>query len=297
MGRVDRAAHSRACRGTAEHGAGPFVQRRRFLVAAAWTETSGPRGGPGPGPVHGQGGLDRSLWRARSTPHSVPTGNASPWRPGGTDGARRRVRRGRPARRAFGLSGPNCCIPPVLPWGVLESGWPIRRREQREQHASLGGGDGKAPLHPARSHRVRASASPGARTRPAWSREVRTAPRRCGRSARRAVRELWSLSAQETRSGIVEWPSRPTGPEVMAGDAGISAVQDLGPGPNGGAEWANLPAPGDPAAEFMPDGRRMVARSPNDVQSLTIWDLETGRDLRTFGPARDDVLLSSTRST
>ena len=100
------------------------------------------------------------------------------------------------------------------------------------------------------------------------------------------ARELWSLSAQETRSGIVGVAISPNGTGVMVGDAGISAVKiwDLGPG--GGAEWANLPAAGYPAAVFMPDGRRVVARD-TDEEALTIWDLRTGRDLRTLGPATD----------
>jgi WD40 repeat protein/DNA-binding SARP family transcriptional activator/class 3 adenylate cyclase len=101
------------------------------------------------------------------------------------------------------------------------------------------------------------------------------------------AREVWSLSALETRSGIVGVAFSPDGTRVMAGDAGISAVKIWDLGPNGGAEWANLPASGDPAAEFMPDGQHMVARSPNDVQALTIWDLRTGRELRTLGPSRD----------
>lgn len=85
----------------------------------------------------------------------------------------------------------------------------------------------------------------------------------------------------------------PDGTRVMAGAAGISAVKVWDLGPNGGAEWANLPASGYPAAEFMPDGRRVVARSPNDVSALTIWDLETRRNLRTLGPSRDYFFIDT----
>ncbi len=101
------------------------------------------------------------------------------------------------------------------------------------------------------------------------------------------VRELWSLSAQETKSGIVGVAFSPSGTRVMAGDAGISAVKIWDLGPDGDAEWANLPAADYPAAVFMPDGQRVVAVNPNDDRVLTIWDLRTGRDLRMLGPATD----------
>src|SRR5215217_5306502 len=71
----------------------------------------------------------------------------------------------------------------------------------------------------------------------------------------------WSLSAQETKSGIVGVAFSPDGTRVMAGDASSSAVQVWDLGPTGDAEWANLSAPGYPAAEFMPDGRPVVTSS------------------------------------
>ena len=113
------------------------------------------------------------------------------------------------------------------------------------------------------------------------------------------VRELWSLSAQETTDGIVGVVFSPDGARVMAGDAGITAVKIWDLGPNGDAEWANLPAAGAPA-EFMPDGRRLVATSGSSDclsalagdylewdcigDSLQVWDLQTERVLRTIGP-------------
>jgi WD40 repeat protein len=108
------------------------------------------------------------------------------------------------------------------------------------------------------------------------------------------VREQWSLSAQETRSGIVGVAFSPDGTRVMAGDADISAVKVWDLGPTGDAEWANLPAAGKPAAEFMPDGRRVVTTSSEGADqesglAVTIWDLQTGRDLRTLGPATDFI--------
>ncbi|HWO69452.1 MAG TPA: BTAD domain-containing putative transcriptional regulator [Actinomycetota bacterium] len=97
------------------------------------------------------------------------------------------------------------------------------------------------------------------------------------------VRELWSLSAQETRSGIYGVAFSPDGTMVMAGDLGISAVQIWDLGPNGDAEWLNLP--GATQVEFMPDGRRVVTTSGGSA--LTIWDLQTRRDVRTTGPTKD----------
>jgi WD40 repeat protein len=108
------------------------------------------------------------------------------------------------------------------------------------------------------------------------------------------VRERWSLSAQESKSGIVGVAFSPDGSRVMAGDADISAVKVWDLGPTGDAEWANLPAPGYPGAEFMPDGRRVVTTSwegrldpREDPGAVAIWDLQTGRDPRTIGPPTD----------
>jgi WD40 repeat protein len=79
----------------------------------------------------------------------------------------------------------------------------------------------------------------------------------------------------------------------MAGDASSSAVEVWDLGPTGDAEWANLPAPGYPGAEFMPDGRRVVTSSWEHrldrlgAGAVTIWDLQTGRESRMIGPATD----------
>ena len=109
------------------------------------------------------------------------------------------------------------------------------------------------------------------------------------------VQERWSLSAQESKSGIVGVAFSPDGSRVMAGDANLSAVRVWDLGPTGDAEWANLPAPGYPGAEFMPDGRRVVTSSweggveqnAEAPRAVTIWDLQTGREVRTIGPPTD----------
>jgi WD40 repeat protein/serine/threonine protein kinase len=105
------------------------------------------------------------------------------------------------------------------------------------------------------------------------------------------VRELWSLSAQETRSGINGVAFSPDGTRVMAGDVGISAVQIWDLEPTGDAEWLNLPASVATEVEFMPDGRRVVTTGGGS--GVTIWDLQTGRDLRTIGPATDGFRIES----
>ena len=78
----------------------------------------------------------------------------------------------------------------------------------------------------------------------------------------------------------------------MASDADISVVKIWDLGPTGDAEWANLPAAGAYQAEFMPDGRRVVTE-PSTDDAVTIWDLGTGRDLRTIGPATDHFWFQS----
>jgi WD40 repeat protein len=100
------------------------------------------------------------------------------------------------------------------------------------------------------------------------------------------VRELWSLPAQETNPWIFGVAFSPDGTRVMASDAGNSLVKIWDIGPSGDAEWANLPAPEASQVEFMPDGRS-VATSRQFARSVTIWDLQAGRELRTIGPATD----------
>jgi WD40 repeat protein/DNA-binding SARP family transcriptional activator/class 3 adenylate cyclase len=189
-------------------------------------------------------------------------------------------------REVFGLSGPNSCCPPYsrgVSWSpdgryIAASSLNNTRIWEAEtgrlRHKLLGhtGFAFSVAWSPDSSRLVTGGSDGTARV---W--EI----------GGEGVRERWSLSAQETMSGIVGVAFSPSGTRVMAGDAGLSAVKIWNLGPGGGAEWANLPAAGYPAAEFMPDGRRLVAVTPNDDGALTIWDLRTGRDLRTLGPATD----------
>jgi WD40 repeat protein len=96
-------------------------------------------------------------------------------------------------------------------------------------------------------------------------------------------REVISLSAQETRAGGTWAVFSPDGSHVMAGDEAISAVKIWDVSPSGGAEWANFPtdslSPVDVA--FLPDGRVIA---PTNRGSVSVWDVETGREIRVIGP-------------
>jgi WD40 repeat protein/DNA-binding SARP family transcriptional activator len=96
--------------------------------------------------------------------------------------------------------------------------------------------------------------------------------------------ELFSLSAQETRSGVRGVAFSPDGDRVMTGDESITAVKVWDVSITGDAEWANFPAvprfPG--SATFTPDGRRLVASTVDG--SATVWDATGGTRMLTFGP-------------
>ncbi|HET7929544.1 MAG TPA: WD40 repeat domain-containing protein, partial [Actinomycetota bacterium] len=204
--------------------------------------------------------------------------------------------------KAFALAGPNCCERPVSrgvswsPDGRLvavssENTARVWNAKTETVRYTLVGHSGSilSVAWSADSSRLVTGSSDG--TAKVW--EI----------GPDGVRERWSLSAQETKSGIVGVAFSPDGTRVMAGDARISAVQIWDLGPAGDAEWANLPAPGAPggaAAEFMPDGRRVVTSSSEGRaervvygRAVTIWDLQTGRELRTLGPARDYFRFTS----
>jgi WD40 repeat protein len=82
--------------------------------------------------------------------------------------------------------------------------------------------------------------------------------------------------------GVTGVALSPDGTRVMAGDMAISAVKVWDIGPNGDAEWGNLPSSG--AVAFMPDGRRLVATTRND-NAVTVWDVQARRPVLTIDPA------------
>jgi WD40 repeat protein/DNA-binding SARP family transcriptional activator len=268
---------------------GPSFSADGSLVAAAWAE-----------PVNQVRVFDLSTDRVLS---SVPVGAVdtalSPdgkrvavagWAsPSGKVGAVFDVRSG---DEAFALRGPNCCASPTnrgISWRpdgrlVAASSAGTARVWDAETGAvryTLRGHSGfvLSVAWSPDSSRLVTGGSDG--TAKVW--EIGFHP----------VRERWSLSAQETKSGIVGVAFSPDGKRVMAGDASSSAVEVWDLGPTGDAEWANLPAPGYPGAEFMPDGRRVVTSSwerrpyRRAGRAVTIWDLRPGRHSRTIGPPTD----------
>ena len=153
----------------------------------------------------------------------------------------------------------------------------------------VGCGNGEAPPHAARSNRIR--------PRVAWSPDSSRlvtggsdGTARVWEIRESGVRELWSLPAQETDSRIVGVAFSPDGTRVMAGDEDSSVVKIWDLGPTGDAEWANLPAfdrrlpHGVHARRTAPGGGEPIG-PPSGARAVTIWDLQTGRDLRTIGPA------------
>jgi WD40 repeat protein len=67
----------------------------------------------------------------------------------------------------------------------------------------------------------------------------------------------------------------------MAGDSRVTALKIWDLGPNGDAELGNLPAAGSRQVEFMPNGGQVVTST---ARAMMVWDLQTGRSIRTIGP-------------
>jgi WD40 repeat protein/DNA-binding SARP family transcriptional activator len=268
--------------------AGPSFSADGSLVAAAWEE-------PADQVRVLDLSTDRVVFRVR-VPQAIDTA-LSPdgrrvavarWWPGEEVGAVFDVRTG---RQLFVLDGPNCCASPIsrgVSWSpdgrlVAASSEGTARvwdAAGTPRHTLLGhSGFVLSVAWSPDSSRLVTGGSDG--TAKVWD------------IGSDGGRELWSLSAQETRSGILGVAFSHDGSRVMAGDASISAVQVWNLASTGDAEWANLSAPGYPAAEFMPDGRHVLTSSRKGrldrlaAGAVTIWDLQTGRDSRTMGPAAD----------
>ena len=101
----------------------------------------------------------------------------------------------------------------------------------------------------------------------------------------REGREQITLSAQDLSAGVANAVFSPDGTQVMTSDVKTAATKVWDVTMGGDAEWMNLPTEPDgdlffPAdVEFLPDGRRLA--SINEHGDIAIWDLQTGRELRT----------------
>jgi WD40 repeat protein/DNA-binding SARP family transcriptional activator len=97
------------------------------------------------------------------------------------------------------------------------------------------------------------------------------------------ARELITLSAQDTRTGVTGVAFSPDGTRVLTGDVGITAARVWNVGIAGDAEVANLPAVAIlvGAVDFTSDGRQLVSTS--GAGSVTVWDTQSFERVRTLG--------------
>jgi WD40 repeat protein len=96
-------------------------------------------------------------------------------------------------------------------------------------------------------------------------------------------RELATLSAYDTRLGVVGAVFSPDGTQVMTGDQGVTSAIIWDIGATAGAEVANLPGVAFHfgAVDFSADGQRLYATAGGG--SIGVWDQRTWTSVRTFG--------------
>ncbi len=96
-------------------------------------------------------------------------------------------------------------------------------------------------------------------------------------------RERFTLSAQDTRSGVASAAFSPDGSRVVTGDVENRATIVWDVSIAGDAELANLPAVAlsDAIATFTPDGRYLLVG--NATGGVTVWDAQTLTSVRTLG--------------
>jgi WD40 repeat protein len=101
--------------------------------------------------------------------------------------------------------------------------------------------------------------------------------------------KLFSLSAQDTSSGVQGVAFSPDGNRVLTGDAAITSAKVWDVGQTGDAEWANIP--GDPewvtSVAFSPSGRELIASGENG--SVAEWDPQTGESIQSLQTQRTVV--------
>ena len=105
-------------------------------------------------------------------------------------------------------------------------------------------------------------------------------------------REQLRLSSAETVGGVASLALSPDGTYLVATSLGddVAKVWDIGP--DGDAEWVNIPTvPEYGDAAFMPDGSRVVAADPNG--HVRVWDVASGDPTGlAIGPASKSTLSS-----
>ena len=98
-------------------------------------------------------------------------------------------------------------------------------------------------------------------------------------------RERFTLSAQDTRSGLVSAAFSPDGSQVVTGDVENRATIVWDASIGGDAELANLPAVTgtalDAIAAFTRDGHHLLVG--NATGGVTVWDARTFTSVRTLG--------------
>ena len=97
--------------------------------------------------------------------------------------------------------------------------------------------------------------------------------------------EVMSLSTNDVKGSIAGVAFSGDGTRLITGqeDRSVTRIWDVGP--NGDAEWANLPAApwlGD--VQFLADGEHLVASSFTEGEGVTLWDLAQGRAIRELQP-------------
>jgi WD40 repeat protein/class 3 adenylate cyclase len=94
--------------------------------------------------------------------------------------------------------------------------------------------------------------------------------------------QLFSLSAQDTSSGVQGVAFSPDGTKVLTGDTGITSAKIWDVDLTGDAEWATLPGEPDwvTSVAFSPSGRELITSGPGGT--VVEWDPETGETIHTL---------------
>lgn len=95
--------------------------------------------------------------------------------------------------------------------------------------------------------------------------------------------EMFTLSAQDTRSGVAGAAFSPDGDRIVTGDIENRSTIVWDAGIGGDAEVVNLPAAADQENEvrYTSDGRYLV--TGNATGGVTVWDARTFEEVRTLG--------------